>query len=346
MKIQQNRLLLKKFFTSASLLLGQEGKILVSLCKGQSGTPYDPVSRTQGDTWQVVTMATYGDLVLKLAMPFIPEDYPEYICNGYRGLDKKGFLVQGAYSFVFSRAPLVLPDGVLQANYIMEQETQTMLHCCPYMQARIKKLVDQGTFAETKFFEDFFTESTQRDLCALNRCSEVKNICFCRATSGWKDVLLPEIATTFRDVDVGNLLVCSSCDQSADSVQRVIVMCLPTMQNVESLLRILAEACDNEGKYIQSFGGKRSHYYSGKDEWLVASVLDAGDDKSRYVVALYVDALLELGMNSVAPPRLLSSSKLDLLIRSRHPPAYWHHLSFWIPETQSKQVLNNISITN
>ncbi|EFX68558.1 hypothetical protein DAPPUDRAFT_203237 [Daphnia pulex] len=99
MKLHLNRLLLKTFFASANLLLSEEGKILVTLCKGQSGTPYD-TERKYGDTWQIIEMATYGELTLNEVHPFRSSDWPVYNSNGYRSLEK-GFQLDEALTFIF-----------------------------------------------------------------------------------------------------------------------------------------------------------------------------------------------------------------------------------------------------
>ncbi len=56
----------------------------MTLCRGQGGTLADEPPRQWSDTWQVVAMAVYSDLVLVDAVPFVAEDYPEYSCTGFR----------------------------------------------------------------------------------------------------------------------------------------------------------------------------------------------------------------------------------------------------------------------
>ena len=56
----------------------------VSLCKGQGGTPADPEIRAWHDAWQVVSMATYSNLILNDVTPFSETFYPEYVCTGFR----------------------------------------------------------------------------------------------------------------------------------------------------------------------------------------------------------------------------------------------------------------------
>ena len=56
--IRKCRLLLEQFFLSASKHLCDGGKILMSLCKGQGGTPCDVSRGSYGNTWKVVTQAS------------------------------------------------------------------------------------------------------------------------------------------------------------------------------------------------------------------------------------------------------------------------------------------------
>ncbi|XP_013417115.1 ferredoxin-fold anticodon-binding domain-containing protein 1 [Lingula anatina] len=100
--IKKNRLLLKEFFCSAVTVLAEDGEIIVSLCKGQGGTPLDQPMREWHDTWQVVAMATYAGLILRKAEMFHAEDYPEYSSTGFRSQDKS-FHHEGAVVHVFSR---------------------------------------------------------------------------------------------------------------------------------------------------------------------------------------------------------------------------------------------------
>lgn len=60
------------------------GKILVTLCRGQGGTPMDQPLRNWSDSWQIVSLAAYAGLVLHHIQAFDPNDYPQYSCTGYR----------------------------------------------------------------------------------------------------------------------------------------------------------------------------------------------------------------------------------------------------------------------
>ncbi|EEC10229.1 conserved hypothetical protein [Ixodes scapularis] len=84
MKIGENRRLLRDFFVSAGRLLGTGGRVLVTLCRGQGGTPAETPPRRFDDTWQVVHMAAHGGLLLRKVEPFRTTDFPAYSPVGYR----------------------------------------------------------------------------------------------------------------------------------------------------------------------------------------------------------------------------------------------------------------------
>lgn len=106
-KIQENRTLLKNFFVSlscSSLMPSGSGRVWVSLCRGQGGTPGDCPHRGYQNTWKVVEMAAEGHFVLDRVEPFSLSGYPEYTPTGYRGESDKGFGIDGALKHIF-RSP-------------------------------------------------------------------------------------------------------------------------------------------------------------------------------------------------------------------------------------------------
>jgi len=80
-KIHTNRALLRDFFTSSQPHLAKGGRIAVSLCRGQGGSPPDE-KRVWGDTWQIIPMAAHGQMVLVSLYPWISP--PGYVQSGYR----------------------------------------------------------------------------------------------------------------------------------------------------------------------------------------------------------------------------------------------------------------------
>jgi len=103
--IKKNRRLLKEFFVSAVDCLYEDGEIFVTLARGQGGTPADkPHQRQWSDCWQIVSMATYADLILTNVRSFDSEMYRDYSSTGFRSQDKH-FLTEGANTHVFRKSP-------------------------------------------------------------------------------------------------------------------------------------------------------------------------------------------------------------------------------------------------
>ncbi len=99
-KIHKNRELLMNFLKSASLLTSPSGKIIVSLCKGQGGTPIDCQNRGFENSWKAVEMAAEAGLVLTEVEPFNKAVVPSYTPTGYRGRDKQ-FLLEDSLIHTF-----------------------------------------------------------------------------------------------------------------------------------------------------------------------------------------------------------------------------------------------------
>ena len=314
MKLHLNRLLLKNFFSSANLLLNEEGKILVTLCKGQSGTPYD-AERSYGDTWQIVEMATYGDLVLNELHPFCSSDWPVYNSNGYRSLEK-GFKLDEALTFIFIRRPLHI-----ECKAIINKEEFNHLHC-PYVQSHLDQL-ENDVFEEVHLFHSFL----RRKKDVLNVCRTLKTTCLCQHNESinWWEIILTEK----KDYDILCCLLCYSCWQmhsnaSSKPVQKVIVM------NCEdSLLSFLRHRCaqqvekDNDASII--------HFVENVNSLEIATVF--ANEEKKFTVAIYVDAFLQLGANFV-DPGLSFPLKSHWLTsnRSLYPPVSCHDLCFWISD--------------
>ncbi|XP_064603588.1 ferredoxin-fold anticodon-binding domain-containing protein 1 homolog [Liolophura sinensis] len=106
---KKNRKLLDDFFRSAVNILAPQGHVMVTLCKGQGGTPADRPQRAWPDSWQVVSMAANAGLILSEIHPFHPGDFPGYLCTGFRSQDK-WFHIDGALTHMFTRAaPISVP---------------------------------------------------------------------------------------------------------------------------------------------------------------------------------------------------------------------------------------------
>ncbi|XP_077986019.1 ferredoxin-fold anticodon-binding domain-containing protein 1 homolog [Glandiceps talaboti] len=101
--VGQNRKLLKELFISCAGHLQDHGEIHISLCGGQGGTPADVPQRLWGNSWQVVAMAAYADLILTDTLTFDPTNYPEYACTGFRSQDKP-FFNKGGIIHIFMKS--------------------------------------------------------------------------------------------------------------------------------------------------------------------------------------------------------------------------------------------------
>ncbi|XP_054721811.1 ferredoxin-fold anticodon-binding domain-containing protein 1 homolog [Uloborus diversus] len=104
MNIRDNRKLLQEFFCSARKQLKENGKIIVTLCQGQGGTEFEFVKREWCNTWQICNMAASASLILVQVLPFDPNNFLNYKCTGYRGLNKP-FNISGALTHFFCLAP-------------------------------------------------------------------------------------------------------------------------------------------------------------------------------------------------------------------------------------------------
>ncbi|XP_059353099.1 uncharacterized protein LOC132088367 [Daphnia carinata] len=322
MKLHLNRLLLKNFFVSASLLLSVNGKILVTLCRGQSGTPYDTNKRKKGDTWQIIDMASHGDLILVEAHPFCSSNWPLYNSNGYRSLEK-GFQLDEAITFTFVRSPLRI-----ECKEIMDQEDFTCLHC-PYIQEHLDKLQNH-IFEEARLFSHYMEETS-----AVRVCNTLQTICLCRhpESTKWWEIL----HTEKKDYDLSCLLVCYPCwAENPKAPHRVILMNFTTDSDA-SLLSFLHRLCVRREEKGNSSSVTITHYQETFNAQEIATVFFRNDSHDKPItVAVYIDPFFQLDTNVVK-----SWPKLSLLLescsasRSRHPPAYCHDICFWIPDTFS-----------
>ena len=99
--IKHNRRLLRDFFVSARSVLSPRGRVCVTLCGGQGGTPVDSTHRGYHNSWRIVEMAAEAGLILSQVQPFNVSTYPGYSPTGYRGRNK-GFVLDGALEHVFT----------------------------------------------------------------------------------------------------------------------------------------------------------------------------------------------------------------------------------------------------
>ncbi|XP_063398762.1 ferredoxin-fold anticodon-binding domain-containing protein 1 homolog isoform X2 [Mytilus trossulus] len=120
---KKNRKLLSDFFCSAVNIITDEGQILMTLCKGQGGTPADKPMRAWYDSWQVVSMAANAGLILKDFWPFVVNDFEEYSSTGFRSQDK-GFNTERAITHVFQKGEIIplptesIPLTLIKSEYL------------------------------------------------------------------------------------------------------------------------------------------------------------------------------------------------------------------------------------
>ena len=125
-RIEQNRALLKEFFISVakSTFLCEGGEILLSLCRGQGGTPLDPPQRGYENSWKACEMAAEGGFVLSRVEPFPASRYPDYVPTGYRGHTDKGFRLEGALRYAFK-----YPCATRMALYPLQYQHDVSFWC-------------------------------------------------------------------------------------------------------------------------------------------------------------------------------------------------------------------------
>ncbi len=135
-KIQKNRELLESFFKSTSrLMMSPSGRVVVSLCRGQGGTPIDCQNRGFENSWKVVEMAAEAGLVLSEVEPFNITEFPNYIPTGYRGQDKC-FMLDGALVHTFT-----LP-GIGKSLFPPKFQHDVSFWCCGLVAFDECKLMD------------------------------------------------------------------------------------------------------------------------------------------------------------------------------------------------------------
>ncbi|XP_076471113.1 ferredoxin-fold anticodon-binding domain-containing protein 1 homolog [Babylonia areolata] len=122
--IKKNRELLSDFFSSVKNILDPEkGQVMVTLCKGQGGTPADQPMRSWHDSWQVVSMAANAGFILTQIHPFQAEEFVRYKSVGFRFQDK-GFHTESALTHVFEAAPTISMPVVNFGRCVMSQTDQ------------------------------------------------------------------------------------------------------------------------------------------------------------------------------------------------------------------------------
>ena len=125
MKINRNRKLLLNVISSCRRLLTDDGDIVITLCRGQGGTPAETVIRSRADTWRIVDTCHEADCILTHVETFCPDQFSDYTSVGYRGL-YKGFNVDGAMVHVIKKGV----PRMFKCISGVEDDSVTILNAC------------------------------------------------------------------------------------------------------------------------------------------------------------------------------------------------------------------------
>ncbi|KAK7098774.1 ferredoxin-fold anticodon-binding domain-containing protein 1 homolog [Littorina saxatilis] len=141
--IKKNRALLSDFFSSVKNILdSKRGQVMVTLCKGQGGTPADQPMRSWHDSWQAVSMAANAGLILTQIYPFQTQDFPRYHSVGFRFQDKC-FNTDSALVHVFEMARSVTVPSVDASRRFIHQDNQDFV-----VSAYIRRKLDRWSLLE------------------------------------------------------------------------------------------------------------------------------------------------------------------------------------------------------
>ena len=188
MKIHLNRTLLRNFFVSAGNCVYTDGKVVVTLCRGQGGTKFDAPIRRWDDTWQIVEMAAQGNFVLESVESFDRELFPDYCSVGYRG-GNSAFHTEGAVVHVFSkRDPLFLNMGfedILKCTgdqILGTRFGKVKLSSVCYKMYRNNPFHRKGSIIQ--FFSEELKTAVEIYGCKVRQISDDNVALYCKASSG------------------------------------------------------------------------------------------------------------------------------------------------------------------
>lgn len=163
MKIKKNRELLSNFAKNVVNYLNplnSNSQVIITLCGGQGGTPFDPVKRSEPDTWKIVKMLSHGNLQLvSIGMldigNFINTNYDSYASYGYRGKNKSFHIENGVvHVFEISKIPFKRKEiDYNPPNYGQRRSLQDLKD--EYVKQKIVKLFNQKSIM-SRTLEHFF----------------------------------------------------------------------------------------------------------------------------------------------------------------------------------------------
>ncbi|ESO97532.1 hypothetical protein LOTGIDRAFT_152624 [Lottia gigantea] len=196
---KRNRALLNDFFSSASQILEDDGQIMVTLCRGQGGTPADKPRREWHDSWQIVSMATNSNLTLREVIPFDVNDYTSYNSTGFRSQDK-GFNTEGAITHVFELSDQV-PVPAMVNNYTIKIEEQHYT-CPPYLQHKLNRnLVEDKSHPIALVLNSFVEEFKKKVDIPVEKLELPWYICVVSADTS-KSYLLQQVPAQTEEKEI------------------------------------------------------------------------------------------------------------------------------------------------
>lgn len=320
MKLHLNRLLLKEFFISASLLLKMNGQIFVTLCKGQSGTCYDSLQRKHEDSWQIIDMALHGDLILTQVHPFLPAEWPLYNSNGFRGRDQS-FNTEGASTFIFRKAnnQLHIPNSNLNVNQV---HCQYVISC---LDQKTKEIAE-----EIPLFEKVLKRKGE----TFKVCENIDKICLCNKENdrNW----IENILVKDDYYDLRSYVMCQPCWKSSlRPVKKMVVINCEIRDDADVFLELVYNYCIQRKELnIINNNAVTTTNYEDNDACSVATTIEIANNIYKHITILYVDAFLQLWANCNVPD---VNSPFLLYLKSKFfsAPVYCHDLCFWVPPTFS-----------
>ena len=78
MKINRNRALLHNVIASCRTMMAEDGEVVITLARGQGGTPAEAEVRCPGNTWRLVDTCHEAGCVLTRVQEFRPHQYLGY----------------------------------------------------------------------------------------------------------------------------------------------------------------------------------------------------------------------------------------------------------------------------
>ena len=105
MKIHRNRALLLNVISSCREIVTEDGEIVITLARGQGGTPAEAEARSPGNTWRLVDTCHEAGCVLTRVEGFCPQQH-----LGYSQVTRKG-LVRGGQAVFSHHVRLDIEDS-------------------------------------------------------------------------------------------------------------------------------------------------------------------------------------------------------------------------------------------